>query len=63
MKIYNNPFINQYQNRFYPRYGATPNRKSTNIYKNGKTKGANKIQTRTIRIKKDLVILISSKKH
>ena len=48
--------------RFYPHYGATSNKKNTNLYKNGKTKRANPLETRPIKIKKDFAILANRKR-
>ena len=59
---YECPCLNDSCKRFYPHYGATSNKRNTNLYKNGKTKRTNPIETKPIRIKKDLTFLANSKK-
>jgi len=60
---YEGPCLNDSYKRFYLHYGATSKRKNTNLYKNGRTKRANPIETKSMKSKRDLVILKKFKKR
>lgn len=47
--------------RFYPFYGASPIRRGTNLFRNGRIRGTTGMETRIQRRERDLAVLASAK--